>query len=598
MTRLDCPPGTGLLAARAAALLQQRAADAAPTLSADQRHIAARALSLVRRWRAALVFARGGDGPPPCVATLSSLRMVLTVVDAASDPDAAFAAAERALDGLPSRDESLDAAQLFHRLAARIAGLLAARAAGRNDLLSASTSPDTQRFDAAPEPVLLPPGGEEGLRLCALIRRRLEEYDPAEYNADGPRVLLRLIERAVALFEARLSEPGAAEPHSQPELRLTILRLQELAGWLPLLDTIAPHRVPNALIASMERKLRRLPHCRGAILLAPQPVWTHAPASADIGRHFRALFADVVPPPVLETCFHQLPPSLVVVRFPDVERDNILLHPLLGRDIGYLIAAAYLAGPGESVLADLLRAARTAPDTNTRAAVDRLLTTCRLWEDAVRELVADCVGVRLYGPAALLAAARLAERDGYDDGGADTPAGAPPWRHRCAVALRQLDRLGLMAALETARTEQTTLLRHALRAIAEMARPLTDETGRGDNVAAAVYGQLAARWDDIEAFLEQAVPADDWATDPAAFLALSQTLAERLHNLIPPNADESDPARPVAASDVSVMLAAWIAYLDRRSEPDARERFDIYCRLAMKALDDLELCRRGDPSHP
>lgn len=410
------------------------------------------------------------------------------------------------------------------------------------------------------------------IRQCTVVRSRLRDMG-SELESLGVAHLRSLLERVVRLLEQRLRQPCGPR-----ELRVIAGELAVIAAHLAAFDTSELQRAPWAVSVSLARQMREHPEVQGSILLVPQPAWEFAPPSSDLCAYFRALFADVLPDVALDAHFRDLPPALLLFGFPQMERENVLLHAALGQGVGHLLARQFLTQHGQSHMR-ALREQLYAAGVRTATTLARpLAKLAQAWQEIVSTLLADAVCVRLYGPPALLVLARTAERQGmHPTQGENTP----PWTLRLFCAMEQLRRVlcpwdGTLA-----------------QALADIARTAQDFDAMRSQLPPPlhpVYDQVARAWPEVGPFLDHMGIRGTWMENPDDQYAFAQILARRLRNRIPPNADETNPRQPRYANDTDIVMACWLAYLDLlHTGNDTAAEFELLCRLGMKALEDIQL---------
>jgi hypothetical protein len=139
-----------------------------------------------------------------------------------------------------------------------------------------------------------------------------------------------------------------------------------------------------------------------------------------------------------------------------MERKNILLHSLIGHELGHLFAADYINKGkkdafSEAVMPEIERIVeKEVEDSTTNKKSDDLFLRAKkenlklyylnkaltAWERGLEELLSDIVGAILFGPAALFASYEVAKQFGFDYMPSSDTMYYPPWRMRLREILR------------------------------------------------------------------------------------------------------------------------------------------------------------------
>lgn len=464
------------------------------------------------------------------------------------------------------------------------------------------------------------------------VRHRCDALLSNDFPSDAPRALTQTVQRicdyltkaAQAIFtEIDWSAPDEEVAQDFRLLRLTDRIVQELAQELRYVEGARTERLPWSIVPSFEALVREiLPDVQ--IMLRAMWHYNYAFHLQDQRAFFRSILlehGDYVPTVDLDRdVLAPLTRPFHIISFPSLEQKHILLHSLLGHEVGHLLVDRYLTPVRESAFAAATKReieeytdvqVAAIPDSYgpevKRVLRDQFLsqntrTAIQLWRRALEELLSDLAGVSLFGPASLFSTLEMAIQGGYDVLPAPTNDFYPPWRMRLrhvwttlhnqggwfdvpvelfagdAARKERLDsRAGFIAALVADRRDERELRKDTLAAIAY--REAENEIPRGEQFLLATCG-LATTRPNAET-LYRALPP----------------LIGRLDNSIPPNAFESHLDDERVPTFVEIINAAWFhrVSLDPLANGTAPEQA-AYVRnrlnnLALKAIEFSELAR-------
>src|SRR5258708_2142011 len=184
------------------------------------------------------------------------------------------------------------------------------------------------------------------------IQRRCDALLTRDYISESPRKLANAI-RSMSTFLAKAAvavvraiqweEEIGFEPDLQI-LRSTDNLLQQLGAQLRYVEGAQTDRLPWSTVRSFEKLVQELlPDVD--IMLRPQWNYNYASHIQDFREAYRQLlseYADVLPDEDLTDVLSDLPRPFHILTFPALERKNILLHSLLGHEIGHLLVAQFI----------------------------------------------------------------------------------------------------------------------------------------------------------------------------------------------------------------------------------------------------------------
>jgi dCTP deaminase len=328
-----------------------------------------------------------------------------------------------------------------------------------------------------------------------------------------------------------------------------------------------------------------------------------------------------------------------LIAFPMLERENILLHSLLGHEIGHLFAFKFVTDELEAeFMAEIipaveeltirqLAAQKITEDTQggplffaklkqTMLARNVGLTTTA-WTRALEELLSDLVGAILFGPAALFSTLEIAQQHGFDIEPSDRNDYYPPWRLRLKKVLRLIESRFPVALApphnlfldgdSSKRLSRVISRIGYLKTIVEGESPLY-----GDELVQLAY----ARVDAYEArglqFLLDKCNLEGFAFDPTCMMSRLPPLIQRLDVGIPPNAFTDADGNERPAAFVETINAAWFHKVAAPEETGLFDEAEVEKRikeadrrnkLTIKAIQYADLVQRvrahgGQPSLP
>ena len=248
-----------------------------------------------------------------------------------------------------------------------------------------------------------------------------------EYVEDFP---TGVPQELVALFKdvARESDDIIEGTADTNELSLICRTLANVATYaMNLLDHANTAQTPRGLTRFLER-IRDNLQKDSVLLVTPLAGYNYT-----IGDHFptldRLLRGRLVPDEKWDSRCTQYKKGLNVVRFPRIERDNVLLHAIFGHEFGHPIADTFLMKDQTSpeyhseitalnskVNKEFESVLATESNSITRVKLHGEMCTyaTEIRRRGLEELISDAVAAFLFGPSALFAAAELLVSDGLD----------------------------------------------------------------------------------------------------------------------------------------------------------------------------------------
>lgn len=477
--------------------------------------------------------------------------------------------------------------------------------------------------------------------------RMCERLKTHHYISDAPEALLGTIERmckyyrrSIAIIFSRIDWSTSPEDRAE-DVRLlqnTDDSIRILYEHLRYIEAAQPHRMPWSILSAFENLVAGLlPQIR--VMLRPQWRYNYTCIVTDLRGAYEELLSehqDFQPEVSLTTdVLKQLPVPFHIIGFPALERTNILLHCLLGHELGHLVASEFVTDTRQtqfvdSILPELEKLATenlagledTAPLFRKQEHKDLVANYASLcgevWSRAADELVSDVVGALVFGPAALFSTLEMGLQGGYDERPTRNKGWYPPWRYRLRAVLTTLEAItptgenffpvpATMFRTADAALRATSVNRR-YETIEELTKETTDRGVLDTNpVTRLCYRDMDALVTDALTYLLGDRGLRSRAVTPNMLYAKVPALIERLDHRIPPNVTVETTERTEPATLPEIINAAWFHRLSRSERPlnsDGTVNESILAlrrvtnNLTMKAIEFADLARRYDAAVP
>lgn len=489
---------------------------------------------------------------------------------------------------------------------------------------------------------------------CQAGERRCERLVSADFASDAPKNLartllevFRYLARVTTTIVRRIDWAANDDVIDKTIRNLRVLdaQLKEFGAHIRYVESARTDRLPWQVIPSFEKLVEALrPHAQ--VMLRPMWHYNYATIVSDLRelylnelQEWEFYTPDV---DVESTIVSPLNDAFHIISFPALERDNILLHSVIGHELGHLVAAQLVERSKSTFLSDVQTQIETATDEaliregiteqtaplwyqqyRTTRLTDSSRTCLTYWERAMEEVLADAVGAVLFGPAALFSTFDVAVQSGFDLAPSPRNNHYPPWRTRLREVLRVVEGVApntLIASSEMFRMGAPVALMEqaerlgidgASRAarVNERIATIRDIAASGNDAAAInnyVYAKIAystlqsyvaSATDDIKRLLGKRV-FDERRVRPALPL-----LIERLDAGIPPNAEHDRPSRRLSrVGVVEVLNSAWYHKASLALPAPTDDDRDVFervrsqrNRLTLKAIEFTHLATEHPP---
>jgi dCTP deaminase len=488
----------------------------------------------------------------------------------------------------------------------------------------------------------------EIIARCQAGEGRCKRLVAADFASESPRILaqtlLNVFGYLVRVSAAILRKIDWAGPENLIEkatenLRTLDWQLKQFGSHIRYVESARTEQLPWQVIPSFE-KLVGLLRPGAKVMLRPMWHYNYATIVSDLRElylHELQEYEYYLPDVDVESnVVLPLGSAFHIISFPALERDNILLHSVIGHELGHLIASDLV----EKFKKDFLESVQSDIETATDSELARNnvtednaalwygpIRTTRLtenskqclkyWERAMEEILADVVGALLFGPAALFSTFDIAVQSGFDIAPSERHEYYPPWRTRIREVLGIVDEVagGLLSVkgelfrmnapmslamraedLGLDRDSRAALVNDRINTIRTTAASTTDETAINRSALAKIAYSALRRYLDLATFDVKDVIGGRIVNEKQ-LLASLPTLIERLDAGVTPNAEHDMPSRKLSKVGlVDVLNSAWYhkASLTIAPMPAAdRELFELVRsqrnRLTLKAIEYAHL---------
>jgi hypothetical protein len=287
-----------------------------------------------------------------------------------------------------------------------------------------------------------------GQLLLDSINEQLRALSAREYPTDSPRQFITYLQRLVVGLSALLVETDNADWG-----KLVCQFSKDVASHIRFLESASYPRIPWALIKPMEELITAIvPGSR--IVLRSQWLWNYK--IRPISELYKKSL-DALPHKYFQTSVYA-PTHRIwnVVSLPRVDSGNILMHVILGHEVGHRIAEQFLERldsdkATSDAIAKKIRdsigdATWADPDIGKLGPMRMLAFKGRLYKiidsmriGALQELISDSVALHVFGPSFLFAIYE-ASLDASLDGLPQSPQYHPQWRYRYRFVMEEFAR--------------------------------------------------------------------------------------------------------------------------------------------------------------
>jgi len=439
-----------------------------------------------------------------------------------------------------------------------------------------------------------------GTFLLRSVEDQLLALSALEYPTSSPLRFIGYLKRLVEGLRKLL------EADTNPETAKLVCRfVTDLGSHVRFLESASYPRVPWAVISPMEKLIRAIVPT-AEIVLRSQWSWNYRIRQMSV-RYQEAL--DALPRHYFtDSVFSENEPAWNVVSLPRIDSGNVLMHVILGHEVGHRIADRFLEQEDwpaiQKEIVDLVGNGKWAePDIDNLNPLRAMVVKNRVFKridnirvGGIQELVSDIVGLQLFGPS-LLFALRESSIDDALDGLPAADSYHPPWRYRYRSVLKEFTRQGyteLFGSLTGSRIVERVRDRCAehIARLAAFAREQSDLVAiQEDEYTKRAYALIDAVAGAMPAFVERELGA--LVFDRSDFKAKLEELLGLLELGIPPI------SKALPRGDFRyAILAGWCGRIAQLSfDPDGEwgvEDDITLHRLVHKALEYANVTEEYD----
>jgi hypothetical protein len=434
---------------------------------------------------------------------------------------------------------------------------------------------------------------------------RLDEF-VEEFPSDESSKLITAIKVFLVQVEAQLPETSNVEL-----LRWSCRLIDELSEVLEWLDHAHTAQTPRAYVNILTEISENM--LDGAAILVTPTAESNYRISDEVPRLEK--LTNALSESAQELVLAGLPDALYRIRFPRIERENILNHALFGHEFGHPIADEFFEDlEAKSEYQERLKNAQNEiakepeiagqlaqlPDDTDRARLMSEIaeTLSQIHKRALVELMSDAVAVYLFGPSAIFSAMDFFIRESLDEI-PEFDEYYPPTRFRWRVMLEILESEGQLEGLRSLQFSSfQTGIEKAMQTTLAYLQETVSKTTDQEVLRSDPYTRVAYAWLDQtlpEALIYARKRAQPMLYNAALIQEEVPLLLERLQAEVPPSEVGIWPN--VRAVDWrSTIVASWLLAmsqtLDESLKLEQRQKaVRTTHNLALKGVEYIYLQR-------
>ena len=325
-----------------------------------------------------------------------------------------------------------------------------------------------------------------------------------------------------------------------------------------------------------------------------------------------------------EEVFKDLKGPFHIISFPSIERKNILLHCLVGHELGHLIVRKYNY-IDEELIKNFTK--RIGPEVKKiimeryhihfstldmfkqfhakQEVQSSIETTQQIWKRGLEEILADIIGTLIFGPSMLFSMYELSLQKKLDHIPGYSNSFYPAWRYRLRGIINILQRHAASFFPITPVYSPSNQIFKKVNERFELIKKLTIEKPDLEAIKKDPLVEIAYR--EIEKDIDAFIKSTNYfkkelkkkiLTPPKLYKDIEH-LVKRIKNGLPPNAVENSIEKRRPAELVEIINAAWfykISSNERLLKKDGKINEEIFSkketlsRLTLKAIEysDIE----------
>ncbi|MHA1381858.1 MAG: hypothetical protein ACTSRG_26100 [Candidatus Helarchaeota archaeon] len=254
----------------------------------------------------------------------------------------------------------------------------------------------------------------------------------SEFITEAPTKILKTINKICDYLEevvynifnsTKWEDPSDEEKKSNVNLiEIVDYLIREFASHLRLSENAKTAKIPWNIIESFEKYVKDLDP-KINIMLTSQWEYNYTVITYDLYKNYSdsiSELGDYLPNEKIDGALAELPKPLFLIFFPLLEKKNILLHCLLGHEIGHLFADNYFKDEKHyseffKYIQPILKALSKKEleedkieenflfyeDILNHKVQEKLKLATKYWEKGLEEILADIIGTALFGPSIL-----------------------------------------------------------------------------------------------------------------------------------------------------------------------------------------------------
>lgn len=424
----------------------------------------------------------------------------------------------------------------------------------------------------------------------------------------------RLVKQEVVAQYVVGIKPSAEETF-QDQVKFAINAVHIMGSHLRFVDRSTTRQTPWSLIRPLEKIGERIhPGCCFVI----RPQWNYNYSIRELVPTYRNWFSTWLPNDRLEEALSLSSDGsvekLYIMGFPYVERLNVLMHTLLGHEIGHPIEKEYFLGENspeiiENITQSVLKTRSLPGDLQTldifeaAQVVNMRDRVYRLRHRAIAELICDLVAVHLFGLAALFSIEELAlarELDRFQK--EDVMGHYPPWRYRIRTVLEEFspEWIERFVHISEFDPDVSGAIKDKFDALTALVKN-TDDIGQltKDQETKIAYSSVQESMPLIRQFVRDRLANSGFRLDDLVSNANAKLL-KRLEDWIPPDAYINEAREEIVGDIRSILNVGWIRWihsyscissnLDNQEGTAAHlKQVNALERLILKALEYIDL---------
>lgn len=463
------------------------------------------------------------------------------------------------------------------------------------------------------------------------IRSDISKLQELRFPSDNPRRLASLINNITQAIEDEILSRYRVGPPSEEDFRrdvkLSVQALHILGAHLRYIERATTTQTPWSLVRSLEKVAEQL-HRGSCFVIRPQ--WRYNYSLLELTTFYRKAFFQLLEDrfdKALKLALSDSINRLYVIGFPYIDRLSVLMHTLLGHELGHPIEEEYLEEEieeefikkqryqkqlppfVEEMYQAVLRELKVPPnsealDLQATARVSKMLEcVITLRRRALEELICDLTSVNLFGPAALFATEEFALSRELDAIEKELPEHHyPPWRYRLRAMRQELTSEWVQRFIQEGQFTEEEVSHH-LRAKLDSVGVLIEQDTDKQAInripeARIAYESVEEALPKVRNFVKQRLERRGIRLDDLIGRVNTQLL-QRLEDWIPPDA-YVDEDNEIISDMRSILNIGWLRWIRKyaavpsgiKTSKDIDEYFvevDVLNRLVLKAIEYADL---------